>query len=74
MTPAFFEQCIAELCKTTNRELLHNRGLELIRQALGDYAPLYVPGIDKWLERVKQLGAPIVPTAFVGTKREGQAL
>ena len=71
MTPEFFESAMSDLIKTTNRELLHNRGLELIRQALGDNAHNFVPGIDKWLERVKQLGKPVVPIPFKGAGKSG---
>ena len=72
MTPAFFEASIIELCKTTNREVLHTKGLALIQDALGDNSPMYIPAIDKWLERVKQLGKPVVPVPFKGAGQSGE--
>ncbi len=56
LTPRELETLMDALCRTTQRSLLHDRGIALIRKALGANADAYLPAIDKWLQRVKDLG------------------
>jgi len=77
MTPVEFQRAMREECKGTDLVTVRANGLRHIKQALGDYADLYIDAVGDWFERMQELanrkpdfGPPT--TATIGRADETQ--
>ena len=55
ITAAHFEQAMSLVCQTTNYSTLKSDGLALIANALGKQHIEYLPALDKFFRRLREL-------------------
>ena len=55
MSPREFTRHVNEICKGSDYETVKAAGIKLINDGLGDFAELYLLGIETLIDRLQQL-------------------